>query len=434
MLGDTTVVRTESGSVWGAPAHLVEEVAIGEMDGADEYLFGQVAAIAAAPDGTVYVLDRQGPSLRAYGPDGRYLRTLGRQGEGPGELKQPDSGLSVLSDGRVVVRDPGNARLQVYGPEGEPLATWSTMGGNFTSEPLWADASDNVYTQAVFNPEADYVDRIWGLAQVHPDGSAGDTLRRPDQGFEPVSMTESNGGMTAVMGVPFTPNAQFALHPQGWMVHGVSTAYRIVVSKPDAPLVIERAAASVPVTPGEKTEGEARITRNMRRMFPDWSWNGPPIPDRSRPSPTSSWAGTAGSWCRSPSRPSSGRTRTTTRRTPSRCRTVGGSPWRSTSSSRTVRTSASCACPTTFSRTSRPSSTAIPSGPSPATTWACSAWCASAWSTRRRAGEAGRSGPVDELRGCPGRRYRRTIEASLRTPTVPQDTDGSARTFRLHAH
>ena len=45
-IGDTTVVRTLSGSVWGAEATLVPEVSIGELDGPEEYLFGWVFSIA----------------------------------------------------------------------------------------------------------------------------------------------------------------------------------------------------------------------------------------------------------------------------------------------------------------------------------------------------------------------------------------------------
>lgn len=35
-IGDTTVVRTVSGSVWGAEATLVPEISVGEVDGAEE--------------------------------------------------------------------------------------------------------------------------------------------------------------------------------------------------------------------------------------------------------------------------------------------------------------------------------------------------------------------------------------------------------------
>ena len=40
-IGDTTVVRTMSGSVWGAEATLVPEVSIGELEGAEEYALRQ---------------------------------------------------------------------------------------------------------------------------------------------------------------------------------------------------------------------------------------------------------------------------------------------------------------------------------------------------------------------------------------------------------
>ncbi len=113
MLGDTTIVRTLSGSVWGAEVHLTPEIAIGELEGDMEYLFGQITSLAVASDGTIYVVDAQVPELRAYGPDGVFKAIIGGPGEGPGEIKRPDGGLAVLSDGRVLVRDPGNARIQV---------------------------------------------------------------------------------------------------------------------------------------------------------------------------------------------------------------------------------------------------------------------------------------------------------------------------------
>ncbi|MCH7824022.1 MAG: hypothetical protein IH849_04410 [Acidobacteria bacterium] len=43
--GDVTTVVTESGSVWGGTATLVEEASIGVEAGADEYMFGSVAGI-----------------------------------------------------------------------------------------------------------------------------------------------------------------------------------------------------------------------------------------------------------------------------------------------------------------------------------------------------------------------------------------------------
>ena len=77
-IGDTTVVRTLSGSVWGAEATLVPEVSIGELDGPEEYLFGRIWSIAVNDDGTVYVLDQQLQHVRVFDSLGVYLETLGR--------------------------------------------------------------------------------------------------------------------------------------------------------------------------------------------------------------------------------------------------------------------------------------------------------------------------------------------------------------------
>lgn len=105
-IGDTTVVRTLAGSVWGAVATLVREVSIGELDGPEEYLFGNVESVAVDDDRNTYVLDGQAQHVRVFDSAGVYVETLGRRGEGPGEFDLADA-VAVLSDGRVAVRDPG---------------------------------------------------------------------------------------------------------------------------------------------------------------------------------------------------------------------------------------------------------------------------------------------------------------------------------------
>ena len=98
-VGDTTVVRTLSGSVWGTEATLVPEVTIGQLDGAEEYLFGSIRSIAVADDGTIYVLDYYGQHVRVFDSLGVYVETLGRRGEGPGEFTSAEA-IAVLPDGR----------------------------------------------------------------------------------------------------------------------------------------------------------------------------------------------------------------------------------------------------------------------------------------------------------------------------------------------
>ncbi len=285
-LGDTLVVRTVSGSVWGADRVLVPEMSIGETSGDTLYLFGRISGIAPATDGRVYVLDGQGPVLREYGPHGRYVATLGRAGAGPGELKQPDGGLAVLSDGRLLVRDPGNTRIQVYGPEGKPLATWPARGGFFTSDPLYRGTNDHVYTQVLTDPQARVDHWVIGLVDIDSSGVAHDTLIPPSSGFKAPSVeaTGNDGKSMSRNSVPFSPQEMTTLDPDGFWIHAISTDYRIDLLRTDAPPIrIERAYDPVPVTPGEKAQAEASTTRNMRMMDPNWKWNGPSIPDHKPP-------------------------------------------------------------------------------------------------------------------------------------------------------
>ncbi|MDE2761959.1 MAG: 6-bladed beta-propeller [Gemmatimonadota bacterium] len=99
IIGDTTVVRTLSGSVWEGGAALVPEVSIGELDGPEELLFGGIRSIAVDDDHNVYVFDRQAQHVRVFDPDGVYLETLGRPGEGPGEFSRAEA-IAMLPDGR----------------------------------------------------------------------------------------------------------------------------------------------------------------------------------------------------------------------------------------------------------------------------------------------------------------------------------------------
>ena len=81
--GDVELVEAYGTAPIAHTATLVPEVSIGLVDGPDEYLFGYIASIAMATDGTIYVMDRDVPALRVYNADGTYRTTFGRGGGGP---------------------------------------------------------------------------------------------------------------------------------------------------------------------------------------------------------------------------------------------------------------------------------------------------------------------------------------------------------------
>lgn len=284
-VGDTVVVRTVSGSVWGAPATLVPEVSIGKLEGDAHYLFGSVGGVVVGTDGTIYVLDYQADEVRAFDPAGTWLRTFGRKGGGPGELGQPN-GLAILPDGRILVRDDGNQRIQVYGADGSSPAEWPYHSGFFVGGGLWSDQAGNAYLEVRTDHGQSMSDWRLGLVRFGPDGTVRDTLPVPRSGFGAayVEAHSADGGATVRFGLPFAPAESWAFAPGGYFVHGVSTDYGIDVVRPDAaPLRVEKAYEPVVVQPGEKEAAKERTVRGIRASIPDWKWSGAAIPDHKPP-------------------------------------------------------------------------------------------------------------------------------------------------------
>lgn len=89
--------RWTNGSGW----RLVQDLRIGELEGAPEYTFNQIAAVAVTSGDTIFVLDRGDKTIKAYDPGGRFVRQFGREGEGPGEFREP-SEIVALRDTLLV--------------------------------------------------------------------------------------------------------------------------------------------------------------------------------------------------------------------------------------------------------------------------------------------------------------------------------------------
>lgn len=277
-VGDTVVVRTMSGSVWRDTATLVPEVRVGVLEGADEYMLGEVAGVAVAPTGELYIMDRYVPALRKYGAEGEYLATFGREGGGPGEYQRPDGGVAVLSDGRVVLRDPGNGQLIVYSPEGEYLDGWRLPGGFSSTERLYTDSADNTYSLILLESGLPPWEWTYGLARYTATGEHTDTVIAPTWDYDRPVVTGSREGSSSLTSIPFTGHSSWTFSPRGYAVGGLGTEYRIDLYQPHRVVRLEKAWTPVPVLPEEAEERERRIRKRYQRQYPGWRWNGPSIP------------------------------------------------------------------------------------------------------------------------------------------------------------
>jgi hypothetical protein len=276
--GDTLIVRTLSGSMWGDTMVLVPEVVIGELDGDEAYLFGNVRGLDVDSSGRIWVVDGQAAELRLYSPEGRHLRTIGRRGEGPGEFLDPDI-VRIRDDGSLLVRDQRNARFSILGSDGEHLGGWPIAGGFSTSSPFHLTDGGSVLNPALRNRGADISEWRMGLVRYGPDGEVRDTLDLPTRGYRPPTLIARSEQSASSTGVPFTPQEMWTVTPDGSFVFGLSSGYRVEKHDPEGPvLAVEREAPLPPVLPDEARNERERIIRNFRARFPDWRWQGPDVP------------------------------------------------------------------------------------------------------------------------------------------------------------
>jgi DNA-binding beta-propeller fold protein YncE len=109
------VVHNDKGGLWGkAPKVGLELVRkIGDIDTEDEHLaFSYPSDVVMDAAGNIYVLDTGNARIQKFGPDGKYLATIGRKGQGPGEFIMPDA-VDFDRDGNLVVADSAQARIHV---------------------------------------------------------------------------------------------------------------------------------------------------------------------------------------------------------------------------------------------------------------------------------------------------------------------------------
>ncbi len=99
---------------------LVEELRLGNVMGDGPEGFGDIQDIAVDPAGHIYVLDVGSKEVRVFDRDGAYLRTMARDGDGPGEIRYRES----RTNHRIMWRAPD----QLWIGDGYQLSVVDALG------------------------------------------------------------------------------------------------------------------------------------------------------------------------------------------------------------------------------------------------------------------------------------------------------------------
>ncbi len=97
----------------------------------DDLFFGRLGNLVEDDEGTLYVLDSQLSEIHAFSQDGEHLRTIGREGEGPGEFMQAFD-MYLGPDGLLGLVRTFPGRIYRIGRDGSPADNFPlTAAGGF---------------------------------------------------------------------------------------------------------------------------------------------------------------------------------------------------------------------------------------------------------------------------------------------------------------
>ena len=252
------------------------DLRFGSREGDDPNLiFGNIRGVQAASDGTIYVLDHQATEVRVFGPDGGYLRTIARRGEGPGEIVEAN-GILLSGDTLLWIHDYGQNKIEGIDPAGEEVRRFTkpVFGYGY----MWDGAFDR---QGRYWQESPPLRRRWGPGRGagpvfrNRAGHTTDSMTCPRRRSTRSTWARRPTGHTCRPGVsgyqiPFDASDIDAVNPSGGLWLANTGTYRLthIGVGGDTLTVIEASVPRIPVTSEDRSSYVARWAESQPEERP----------------------------------------------------------------------------------------------------------------------------------------------------------------------
>ncbi len=243
-----------------------EELSIGEVEGDENYMYGRSIGFNTDNEGNFYVADFDNHRILKYDPEGRYILTIGRKGQGPGEFQS----LSLPrfdKDNNLYIADSLNRRISFFDKDGNYLrqirmqeryfTPFINSQGFFITNKWDMNQEGNVQRQTstygLFN------DKFNLLIELYKDEIEIPMPAGTDESaiVEYLARTWSR--------TAFRPAVRFILADNDFIYLGRPDKYEIKVYSPEGKLVkqITRDYVSIPVSDKDKDDFFERISESL---------------------------------------------------------------------------------------------------------------------------------------------------------------------------
>ena len=130
---------------------LEEELSIGEEEVDENYMFNQPRSVKVSEDGSIYVLDGRDICIKVYDRQGKFQRTIGRQGQGPGEFSSGFLYFDIGSDGKIYIMDCRNSCVIIMDKDGDFIHSYRLPGRLYGE--MKTDKNNFIYFERTFTDE-----------------------------------------------------------------------------------------------------------------------------------------------------------------------------------------------------------------------------------------------------------------------------------------
>lgn len=214
-------------------AKLVEEMSCGTESTPEAALLNKPTAVKIDGRGRIFVADWGDVKIKVYDDAGRFLKAIGRAGQGPGELGTPFY-FDLLSGGRICILDGRQNRVSIMNAEGQYLSGFPVEGFHNS---IAVDGGDRVFLGkwgAVKEPEkisSEFQEIPYVTSVFRMDLTGREPVHIRDFLGESVGVKGVGGGTVGMIGGGGT--VVWRLDPLGRIIGGCNADYRLSVFDAD---------------------------------------------------------------------------------------------------------------------------------------------------------------------------------------------------------
>jgi hypothetical protein len=250
-----TIVRNPEKPVYeGSLFATEEELSIGDKEAGGTYAFSDISHLTADDQGRIYALDRKESHVKVFDAEGRYVRTIGRPGQGPGDLNEPIFVYFLRNELLVTQYE----RLSFFSPDGDLLRT-VPMIKETPSRARCNSRGNIIGTSSVFDPATPKI-YAWVLKLYDPKVNPIKELAR-------IQLERRLGPPIN----PMRPNIYMTVDDQDNVIFGYAGRYEIQVFNPEGDLTrkILKPYKPVAITEEEKAASVEGAPSQIQFEFPE---------------------------------------------------------------------------------------------------------------------------------------------------------------------